>query len=406
VTNNKEISQREFVWLMACLMSLVALSIDSILPAMMGISESLGVTENSDTQLILSFIFLGMAPGLLVYGPIADSFGRKNTLFLGIGIYIVGCLLSSFATNLEVMLVGRFLQGFGGASCRIVSLAMIRDKFSGQKMGQIMSVIMVIFILVPALAPSLGQALIWMADWRAIFIFGIAFSGFGGAWLLLRQSETLKPEHKRDFSFRSINEAITETIKHPVSRLYMIASGVMFGSFVAYLSLSQSIFQELYHTGDQFALYFGGLALAIGLSSFTNSKLVQRFRMESLVITALIMLTISSTAFELIFSLESNLPGIVVLMTYLVITFFCFGILFGTLNTLAVQPLGHIAGTATSVIASIQTFISVGVGALIGQFYQHNLFALVMGFVLTGAVSVVLVYYANKYSKNLEHQPT
>lgn len=391
--------QKEFIALMAILMSLVALTIDSILPALSELGRSLNVQNANDTQLVLSGVFFGMAFGLMIYGPLSDSFGRKPALYLGIGIFIIGDLISIFAQDFSLMVFGRIAQGFGAASCRVVTTAMIRDKFEGQKMGQVMSLIMVIFIIVPALAPTVGQLILYVAHWRAIFVFVLAVAAIALALLYFRQNETLSNKNKREFSAQSIYQGIKETLSHPVSRLYMLASGLIFGSFIGYLSSSQQILQLHYQTGESFALYFGVLAIAIGLSSFANSKLVMRFTMEKLCTAALLTLTLLSAG--CMFYLQSYDVGLILFMIYLSLTFFCFGILFGTLNTLAVSPLGHMAGLATSVISSVQTLISVAIGASIGAAYNDSIEPLVVGFLGCGLGALILVNFARMKTKQL-----
>lgn len=393
--------QKEFIALMAILMSLVALTIDSILPALSLIGEELQVTDSNDTQLVLSGVFLGMAFGLMIYGPIADSFGRKKTLYLGISIFLIGDLISIFAQDFSLMLFGRIAQGFGAASCRVVTTAMIRDKFEGQQMGRVMSLIMVLFVIVPALAPSIGQVILWFAHWRAIFLFVLLVAATGLALLYFRQEETLAPEHKRPFSVSSITEAIKETITHPTTSLYTLAAGIVFGSFIGYLSSAQQILQLQYQTGEMFAVYFGTLAIAIGLASFTNSKLVMKFQIEKLCLTALFGLTALSICFFSYYSYADSQPSLPTFLIYLGFVFFCFGILFGNLSTLAVQPLGHIAGIATSVVASVQTLISVAVGVAIGSAYDGTIMPLTLGFVLCGISGFTLAFLARQRSKRL-----
>jgi DHA1 family bicyclomycin/chloramphenicol resistance-like MFS transporter len=253
----KEIGHREFVFLMALLMSMTALSIDAMLPALGQIGQSLNVQNPNDTQMVISAVFLGMAGGLLLYGPLSDSYGRKNSLYLGIGIFLVGIIISIYSTNFSFMLMGRVLQGFGSASARVVTVALIRDRFEGSEMGRMMSLILAVFIMVPAMAPSIGQGILYVADWRAIFWFIFALGIFGGLWLNIRQPETLTAENRRSFTFSIIYSGIKETLKNPISRTYAIISGIIFGAFIGYLSSAQQIFQLQYELKDSFPLYFG-----------------------------------------------------------------------------------------------------------------------------------------------------
>lgn len=400
----KKISDREFVFLMATLMSLAALAIDAMLPALGQMATSLAVTNANDTQLIISMIFLGMALGLMLYGPFSDSFGRKNAIYLGVAIFLAGSLVSIFATNLPVMLAGRILQGFGAASCRVITLAMIRDKFEGREMARIMSLIMIIFIMVPALAPSVGQLILFFADWRAIFALFIVVAIMGLLWLHFRQPETLPPGKRLEFSLATIRAGSLETLRHPVARGYMLASGLIFGAFVGYLSSAQQILQVQYRLGDLFSIYFGGLALAIGFASYANSKLVMKFGMERLCLVSLTVLTSTSLLFYLYAQNASGHPGFYALMGYLLVTFFGFGILFGNFNSLAVQPLGHIAGVANSVIGSVQTFLAMGFGGLIGQLYDGTVLPLVLGFLILGSASLALTIYTNRKLRSINLQ--
>ena len=387
----------EFICLMAVLMSMVALAIDAVLPALTKIGESLGAETANSTQLIISVFFIGMSFGQMVYGPISDSFGRKKALYLGMFIFLLGSIVSLVATSFTFMLIGRACQGFGISSCRVIALAMIRDKFEGREMARIMSLIMVFFIMVPAIAPSLGQLVLFYADWRAIFLMVVVVAVIGFIWLFFRQTETLPIEKRRPFLPATIAAGIVETLKHPLSRSYTLASGMIFGAFLSYLSSAPQILQVQYGLGEAFSLYFGGLAVTLGISSFFTSRLVMRFGMEKLSFFALIFLSLISALFSLYAWSVSGHPPLVYFMAYLTLAFLCFGVLFGGFNTLAVQPLGHIAGVATSVISSVQTLVSVAVGGLIGQCYNGTVLPLVLGFFLCGLTSLAIVIYVRRY---------
>lgn len=391
------LSRGEFVSLMAVLMSFVALSIDAMLPALTQIGESLGVTDPNDNQLVITSVFLGMTVGLMVYGPFSDSFGRKKAIYLGVGIFLFGTLLSLFATNFDTMLIGRVLQGFGAAACRVVPTALIRDQYQGREMGRILSLIMMFFIMVPVLAPSLGQAILLFAEWRSIFGAILMVGLIGVTWLHFRQPETLPPEKRLKFSMTVIKAGAVETIKNPVARTYTLAAGIIFGAFIGYLSSSQQILQIQYDLGTSFALYFGGLALAIGVASFANSKLVMKFKMENLCLVSLMALSLMAIVFFFYSQSYQGHPPLIAFMGYLALTFFCFGILFGSFSSLALEPLGHIAGVASSVTGASQTLMSVGVGGLIGQSYDGTVQPLLFGFLVCSLLTLAILLYA-RYS--------
>ena len=355
-------SEAPFIILMAFLMSLVALAIDAMLPALNQIGVDLNVKSPNDVQLVISTIFFGMSFGLLLYGPISDSYGRKKPLYFGIAIFILGSFLSLISKDMSLMLIGRFLQGFGAAACRVISIAMIRDRFSGDEMARVMSLIMILFIVVPALAPSVGQLILFVGDWRSIFLMFIILSALGFLFLRFKQEETLPVSKRRAFSLSVIFEGIKETLKNPVSRSYTVASGLIFGAFIGYISSAQQILQMQYKLGKSFPIYFGALALCIGFSSFVNSKLVKKLGMKKLSMISLISLAVLSFSYFFFLYLFDGSTGLAPFLIYIGLSFLFIGILFGNLNTLALEPLGHIAGTANSVISSIQTFISVGIG--------------------------------------------
>lgn len=381
-----------FIALMAMLMSFVALSIDAMLPALSQIGQDLNVNNPNDVQLIISTLFVGLALGIIFFGPFADSFGRKLAIYVGIGIFLLGCLASIFSTNFEIMLVGRFFQGLGAASCRVATMCMIRDKFEGNAMARVMSFIMIIFILSPALAPSVGQIVLLVANWRAIFVLMFVVGVAAVTWLALGQAETLAPEKRHPFRIKPIAHAFLETVTNKIARGYTIASGIIFGAFVGYLNSAQQILQEQYALGDAFALVFGFLALAIGIASYANSRWVYRFGMEIICRKSLIVMVSATVVFLPISLLFSGHPPLILLIIYLFIAFFCCGLLFGNFNTMAIHPLGHIAGAASSVIGCLQTLLSASLGAFVGYLYNGTVNPLIIGFLILSFWSLILVF--------------
>ena len=384
----------EFVALMATMMALAALSTDAMLPALRDIGETLGVQAGNATQLVVSFLFLGMAFGQIVYGPVSDSFGRKPAIYVGYGLFIAGCLLSIFAPNFSLMLAGRLLQGVGIAGPRSVTLALVRDQYEGRAMARVMSFVMVVFILVPVIAPTFGQTILLIASWRAIFGVLLTLALISVFWFAVRHPETL-PAHRRiPFSLQRIWKAIVEIGTHRVALGYTVSAGLIFGAFMGYLNSAQQIFQDQYDLGTRFPLYFAIVALALGGASFTNGRLVMRFGMRALsgwAVLGLVALSLVFWGYTLMIGGDPRLP---VLMIYLMTSFFCVGILFGNLNTLAMEPLGHIAGVGAAVVGSLSTFISVPLGILIGQRYDGTVLPLVGGFAVLSVLSLGVMRWA------------
>lgn len=387
----------EFVALMAFMMALVALSIDAMLPALPDIGADLGVTSPNDVQLIVSVLFLGLAFGQMLYGPLSDATGRKPSVYLGFALFVVGSVVSLLAPNLNVMLAGRFLQGLGLAGPRVVSVALIRDQYEGRAMARVMSFVMSVFIFVPAVAPALGQAILWLAPWRAIFVILLVLGVAVSIWFALRQPETLPPDARAPLRLLRVAAAVREICVHPVAFGYTLAAGLVSSAFLGYLSSAQQIFGELYGQGDRFALFFGGLALCIGSASFLNGTLVMRFGMHVLSHGAMFALALWSAAF---FVLGHGLGGALPLWlftVYLGVALFFVGILFGNLNAQAMEPLGHIVGVGAAVVGSLVTFISVPFGVWIGQAYDGTVLPLIAGFAACAGLALPFIWRARRF---------
>ena len=386
----------ESVALMAMMVSLVALSIDSMLPALPEIGRDLGAQRENDNQLIISMLFLGMAMGQIVYGPLSDSTGRKPAIYLGFGLFMAGCILCLSATNFTIMLTGRVLQGAGAAGPRIVTTALIRDQYKGRAMAQVMSFVMAVFILVPVFAPALGQGILIVAHWRAIFGLFLLLALIAVIWFAFRQPETLPIDRRIPFSLARIMTAVCTVFASRPALGNALAMGFVFGTFIGYLSSTQQIFQVQYGLGTRFPLFFAILALSIGCAALLNGRLVLRFGMRPLSIWSLRILSTLSAVFWIVAYTQAGHPALWLLMTYLIITFLCIGVLFGNLNALAMEPLGHIAGVGASVVATLSTFISLILGTVIGQSYNGTILPLVAGFAVLSALSLIIMHWAGR----------
>lgn len=384
----------EFVALMAVMTSLVALSIDAMLPALPAIGADLGAPSANSTQWVVTALLAGMAIGQLVYGPVSDSTGRKPPVYFGLGLFIFGCALSLFAPSFGVMLVGRFLQGLGVAGPRSVAIALIRDLYAGRNMARIMSMIMSVFILVPIAAPALGQGILLVSAWPAIFGFFLGLAVLTLAWFAARQPESLPPERRRRFSPRRTLTTFKAVLRHRAALGFTLTAGISSGAFVGYLSSSQQIFQGLYGVGDRFALYFAILAASIGLASLLNGRMVLRLGMLRLSTWALSALSLLSVAFLAWTLAHSGRPPLGSFVAFMILAFFCVGVLFGNMSSLAMEPLGSIAGVGAAVVASGSLTVSLTLGAWIGQSYNGTVVPLVGGFAVLSLLALPLIRWA------------
>ena len=396
--NKPKLSLVEFAAMMAYMISLVALSIDAMLPVIHVIGLDLGVTDSNKPQLIIGMLFLGLAIGQVIYGPVSDSVGRKPAIFAGLGLFIFGCVLTMLATNFSTMLFGRFLQGLGVAGPRIVSTAVVRDVYSGRAMAKVTSFIMSFFIIVPAIAPLLGQWIADMWNWRAVYFVLLAMAAIVSLWYGVRQGETLHPEFRRIFSLRSIGASFVEAIKIRVTFGYSFAAGIVYGTFLAYLMTSPQLFEDVFGITHNFPYYFGALAICIGSAAFVNARLVMKLGMRKLCIWALLAKAIWSGGFFII-ALALYKAGVALSLPAFMIwagfSFFLLGILFGNVNAIAMEPVGHIAGVGSAVVGCISGFVSLGIGTLIGQSYGGTVLPLLGGFAILAPISLLVMNWAD-----------
>lgn len=392
----REIGFSEFVALMAFVTCFVAMSIDLMLPALSQIGQDLEVLRDNDTQLIITTIFIGVAIGHIFYGPLADVVGRKPATYLGFAIFILGTSISLLSYSMDMMLLGRFLQGLGAAGPRIVTIAIVRDKSEGPEMARVMSLIMTVFVLVPVVAPIIGQGILWLSGWRMMFVFLLVAALAILLWFGLRLPETLTVEKRSKFSVKIVMNSFKEVISNRVAMAYVIASGLGFGAFLGFLNSVQQVLQDLYHLGAKFPFYFAVLATGIGVASFINSKLVMRFGMKTLVLgTQMITVIISLLALISTFWLGA-VPPLWCVMVYFMLVLMGIGLLFGNLNALSMEPFGHIAGLASGLIGGVSTLIAVIAGMLVGQAFNQTLIPIMLGFILLPGLSFAMTYWASR----------
>ena len=392
------LGQFEFIALMASLMSVVALAIDALLPALELIGFSIGTVQASDNQLIIIMIFLGLGVGPLFFGPVSDSLGRKPIVYMGFTIFIIASFICVFATNLEVMIAGRILQGIGLSAPRTISIAMVRDSYSGDHMARIMSFITVVFLLVPIVAPAMGKFVLDHYNWQVIFYIQLIFSLLVSFWFWKRQPETLPSENRIPFTRHIFLDGIKELLKYKSTLGFTVISGFITGSFIVYLSGSQQIFQQQYGLVDEFPYIFAGLAISVGAATFLNGTLVLKFGMEKLVTLALLAFFGIPLLYIILFYNASN-PSIIVLLTFFALQFFAIGFLFGNLRALAMQPVGHIAGIGAAITGFISTLMAVPISTYIGKFIGGTALPLFVGFLICGLLSIFILLFIKIHRK-------
>ncbi|MFM1877799.1 MAG: hypothetical protein RLZZ241_665 [Bacteroidota bacterium] len=371
-------------------MSIVALSLDALLPALDIIGLAVGNTDAASNQLLITLFFLGMGTGPLIFGPLSDSIGRKPVVYIGFGLFIVSSVLCIQAISLPWMIAGRMLQGASLSAPRTVSIAMIRDRFSGDYMARVMSFVTVVFLLVPIIAPAVGKIMLDLWDWKAIFYLQILIGLLVCIWFWRRQPETLHLRNRTSFRAIAIFKGFKAVLNYRLTMLFTLIWGLVTGSFLVYLSTSQQIFEYQYGLKESFPILFAGLAITIGTATFLNGSMVLKFGMRKLITWALFAFTGIPLAYTLLFMNQAN-PHIGILMIFLGLQFFATGFLFGNLRSMAMEPLGHIAGVGAAITGFLATAMSVPISAWIGHFVTSSALPLFLGFLICGLLSLVLL---------------
>ncbi|ASO06182.1 multidrug effflux MFS transporter [Arenibacter algicola] len=379
--------QFEFVAIMASLMSIVALAIDALLPAMSTIGIDINSLDPTENQKFITMIFLGLGVGQLVFGPLSDSFGRKPIVYIGFIVFCVASVICVLAPNLEWMILGRILQGIGLSAPRTISISMIRDSYKGDYMAKIMSFVTAFFILVPIVAPAMGKFFLDHYGWEAIFYMQLVATIIVGVWFWRRQPETLKPEYKIEFSSHVFVDGFKELLRHRETMAFTIVSGLITGAFMVYLSSAQEVFEVQFGLADNFPYVFAGLAISVGLSTLLNGTMVVKLGMRRLAMIALTLFCTVSMVYVGLFWNSQN-PALWILITFLAMQFFTLGFLFGNLRAIAMEPIGHIAGIGAAITGFISTMIAIPIATYVGSYIQDTILPLFVGFLVCGSISL------------------
>ena len=383
---------------MAALMSVTALAIDALLPALDVIGIDLGVVLQADNQLLITMIFLGLGLGPLLFGPLSDAIGRKPSVYMGFSVFLLASFVCVHATSLEMMIVGRILQGIGLSAPRTICIAIIRDLYQGDYMARVMSFVTIVFLLIPIVAPAMGKFVLDSYTWQAIFYVQAAISVVVTIWFWLRQKETLAVNNRIPFQFHRLIKGTKETLSYKRTIGFTLISGFIVGSFLVYLSASQQIFQEQYGLKEEFPYIFAGLAIAIGIAIFLNGSFVVKYGMEKLVTGSLIGYFLVSITYIIVFY-NTPSPHIYLLLTFIALQFFFIGFLFGNIRALAMEPVGHIAGIAAAITGFISTMMAVPISTLIGRFVATSTLPLFVGFACCSGISIIILWYIKREAK-------
>jgi DHA1 family bicyclomycin/chloramphenicol resistance-like MFS transporter len=380
---------REMTAMLAGLMALNALAIDAMIPALPNIGRSLDVAAENDRQLVVIAYFIGFASTQLIWGPLADRFGRKPILATGVTLYGIFALLCAFAGSFPLLIAGRVAMGASAAVTRVLVVAMVRDLFEAEAMARVMSLVFMVFMLVPVLAPNIGQLILLFAPWRAIFVMLAAYAVVMLTWSWIRLPETLHPEFRRSLNWKPILAAAWETMREPQSRGYTLAMMVSFSALVAYISSIQQIVFVAFDEGRFLGFVFASIAAPMALASYLNSRFVGRFglrRVGHTAALAFMLVTVAHAAVAL-----AGFETLAVFMALQALTMACFAFTSSNLGTLAMEHMAPIAGTASSVQGVVGTIGAAAIGFLIGQQFDGSAVPFLVGTALCAAGGFALI---------------
>ncbi|WP_283178059.1 multidrug effflux MFS transporter [Gemmobacter sp. 24YEA27] len=392
------LSQPEFIALIAMLFATIALSIDAMLPAITDIGKLLSPEAPNRAMLIIGAFFLGMGLGTFVSGPLSDAWGRKPVMMIGGAVYCVASLVCYFAGSLEMLIVARVVQGIGAAGPRTVSLAMVRDMYSGREMARIMSFAMMIFMVAPAIAPLMGQAVIHLADWHAIFLVFVVFSLTSLVWLGLRQPETLPKADRIPLNIPRLIASAKDMFSHRIVIVTILIQALVMAVLISLLSSISPVFEQHFTRGDEFPLWFALAAIFSAAGSLANARLVMTVGMRRVVtLTFLAVLVISALVLASLLWLALPPTAEFALFMIWIISLFCMmSLTMGNLNALAMEPVGHIAGFAASIMAGVSTVLSVVISLPVTQSFSGSHLPLVAGSVVFLGLALALMRLAKR----------
>ncbi len=390
----KELGFVEFVCLIALMMALNALAIDSMLPALPHIGADLKVATDNDRQWVVTAYLLGFGGAQLFYGPLADRFGRKPVLLFGVGVYVMFSLLATLAPTFETLIMARVGQGLGSACTRVLAVSIVRDRYEGRTMARVMSFSFLVFLGVPILAPSLGQMIMLVGPWRWIFA-GLGLIGVGLiVWASLRLPETLKPEDRLPIQVKRLTAAYKIALTDRTAVGYTLAMTAITGALFGFINSSQQIFADVFHAEAAFPAIFALIAGGIAVASIVNARLVVKLGSRRISHTALIGFTsIAAIHAVVAISGHESIWTFAVLQT---LTMFCFGLIAGNFGSMAMETMGKIAGTAASIQGFVSTIVGSLLGFAVGQQFNGTTIPMSVGFTVFGLIALAWVLFAER----------
>jgi DHA1 family bicyclomycin/chloramphenicol resistance-like MFS transporter len=384
----------EFVVVIASIMALNPLAMDMMLPALPDIASAFHIVVANRPQAVLSTFLIGFGVGQFAMGPLSDRFGRRPIMLGGMTLYAIASVLAIAAPSFETVLLARALQGLGTSATRVIATSIVRDCYAGRRMASVMSLAMMVFIAVPVIAPSFGQAVMLLTQWRGIFVVLMLYGVLALIWSALRMPETLPISERKSLAIRDVLGAFRQTVTSRQTLGYALAAGGVMGALFSYVFCSQQVFTGIYGLGHYFPLAFAGIAIGTAVGGFFNARFVGRVGMR--VISHGALLGFVAVAGTMLAAAKFAMLPLPLFLALSALMMFAFGLMIANFTALAMEPQGHIAGTASSLYGSITTLLGIGIGTTIGQDYDGTLLPFATGFFLCTLASLAVVLVVEK----------
>lgn len=393
-TPTRRLSLPEFVALTAALMALNALAIDIMLPALPQMGADFKVPQENDRQLIIVAYMLGFGVSQLFYGPLTDRFGRRSVLFISLFFYVVAAIMCVYAPTFELLIAARAFMGASAGGSRVIAVSAARDLYVGRQMAKVMSLVMIVFMSAPIVAPFFGQLMLKSMSWHGIFWVLAVFGAIMFLWVLIRMPETLPKDRRVPLNIPTMFRNYWKVIRTREALGYTIASGFLFGGLMSYISSSEQLYHEVYDTGDWFALWFAGAAIAMSISNLVNSRLVERVGMRPISHSALIAFVLVSIVHAII-AMQGPVP-FPLFYTLVIIAFFAIGFQGPNYNAIAMEPLGALAGSGAALIGFASSFVSASIGGLVARQFDGTVTPIFIGHAVVGSLALLTIFITEK----------
>lgn len=393
-------SELTFTIFIAATVSIIAFSVDIMLPALLDIGNEYQLTDPNDAQLVIVAFIFSLGVSQLFFGPLTDAFGRRIILTLALLSFAITSVAALFAPNFASLLFVRVLAGASAGAARTAAQAIVRDCYSGNDMARVMSNVMAVFMVAPLIAPAIGQYIIYIANWHWIFLF----LGAGGSLTyfiaFIRLKETQNIEDRMSLSIAHVVEAFRESLRYRRPVGYCIVAIAFSGALFTYVVTIAQVFGELYGMGSNFIYAFMIAAASMAISSVINGRIVKNTPLRKIVHFSILVFL----AVAVIFFVAANFATVpfALMLFVTIMTMLLFGFVVANTTAIALEPLGHIAGTASSVLNTMSVSFGALIGGVLGQLYDGTIIPMANGYLILGIVSLIAALWAERWRMTLK----